>query len=96
MVSLAHAVWLQSVFFVGLLLDYCLVMAFLFERAHLKADTIIAFCFTGSVALGVWIISQLQRYQFLEGALFGDINANSWGSIGLLTILTVFCYFFIF
>ncbi|MBX7157740.1 MAG: metal ABC transporter permease [Verrucomicrobiae bacterium] len=91
-----NVAWLQSV----LLLVYCLiialVMAFLFERAHLKADTIIAFCFTGSVALGVLIISQLQRYQFLEGALFGDINANSWGSIILITILAAFCYFFIF
>ena len=95
-VNLAEAVWLQNV----LLLIYCLmialIMAYLFERSHLRPDTIIAFCFTGSVALGVLIISKLQRYQFLEGALFGDINANSWGSIGLLAILAVICFGFIF
>lgn len=94
--NLADVVWLQSL----LLLIYCLgialIMAFLFERSHLRADTIIAFCFTGSVAFGVLIISKLHRYQFLEGALFGDINANSWGSIGLLALLAVGCFLFVF
>ena len=93
--NLADVVWLQSL----LLLVYCvgiaLIMAFLFERSHLRADTIIAFCFTGSVALGVLIISKLQRYQFLEGALFGDINANSWESIGLLALLALVGFLFI-
>lgn len=94
--NLAELPWLESL----LLVIYCLViawiMAFLFEKSHLRPDTIIAFCFTGSVALGVLIISQLQRYQFLEGALFGDINANSWESVSLLAILALVCFLFIF
>ena len=94
--NLADVMWLQSLLLLVYCLGIALIMAFLFERSHLRADTIIAFCFTGSVALGVLIISKLHRYQFLEGALFGDINANSWSSIGLLAFLAVFCFLFIF
>jgi ABC-type Mn2+/Zn2+ transport system permease subunit len=91
-----EAPWLQGLFLLVYCLSIALIMAFLFERSHLRADTIIAFCFTGSVAFGVLIISKLQRYQFLEGALFGDINANSWDSLGLLALLTIGCFIFIF
>lgn len=54
-----------------------LLMAFLLERTSLRADTIIAFTFTGSVALGVVIIEKLPGYRLLEGALFGDILATT-------------------
>lgn len=53
------------------------LMAVLLERTTLRADTIIAFTFTGSVALGVVIIEKLPGYRLLEGALFGDILATT-------------------
>ena len=54
-----------------------LLMAWLLERTSLHADTVIAFTYTGSVALGVVMISRLRGYRVLEGALFGDILASS-------------------
>lgn len=53
------------------------VMAYFFERTRLRPDTIIAFSFTGSVALGVVLIASLGRYQMLDGLLFGSIYANT-------------------
>ena len=50
-----------------------LMMAWLFERTSLRADTVIAFSYSGAVALGVILISQLKGYQSLEGVLFGEI-----------------------
>ena len=37
-----------------------LMMAWLFERTSLRADTVIAFSYSGAVALGVILISQLK------------------------------------
>lgn len=52
-------------------------MAWLFHRSTLAPDTVIAFSFTGSVALGVIIIAMLGKYRLLDGILFGSIYANS-------------------
>ncbi|MDE1170332.1 MAG: metal ABC transporter permease [Verrucomicrobium sp.] len=52
-------------------------MAHLLNRTHLRSDTVIAFSFTGSVALGVLLISKLGQYRLLDGVLFGDIYANA-------------------
>ncbi len=72
----------------GLLVLWCLaaawVMDSLFASARWRPDTVMAFCFTGSVAFGVLILGKLGRYGFLEQTLFGDINANSWGDVALL------------
>ncbi|VVM04753.1 partial Manganese transport system membrane protein MntB, partial [Methylacidimicrobium cyclopophantes] len=72
----------------GLLVLWCLgaawVMSLLFESARWRPDTVMAFCFTGSVAFGVLVMGKLGRYGFLEETLFGDINANSWGDVAVL------------
>ncbi|WP_020494325.1 metal ABC transporter permease [Verrucomicrobium sp. 3C] len=76
----------------GLLIFWCLgaawVMASLFESARWRPDTVMAFCFTGSVAFGVLVLGKLGRYGFLEETLFGDINANSWGDVAVLGVVT--------
>lgn len=64
------------------------VMAYFFEKTRLRADTIIAFSFTGSVALGVVVISALGKYRLIDGLLFGSIHANSRSD---LVIQAVFC-----
>lgn len=64
---------------------FCLAVAAgmvaLFEFTRLPADTVMAFTFTGSVALGVVLISRLDDYRLLEGALFGDILAARWSDL---------------
>ncbi|MDX6767204.1 MAG: metal ABC transporter permease [Candidatus Methylacidiphilales bacterium] len=64
------------------------VMAYFFEKTRLRADTIIAFSFTGSVALGVVVISALGKYRLIDGLLFGSIHANSRTD---LVLQAVFC-----
>jgi ABC-type Mn2+/Zn2+ transport system permease subunit len=51
-------------------------MGWLSQRTPLSRDTITAFTFTGSVALGVILISLLGKHRMLEGLLFGSIYAN--------------------
>lgn len=83
------------------LLVFCiliaLIMAWLLERTSLLTDTVIAFSYTGSVALGVILISRLQGARVLEGALFGDILAASrldvWLIAGLSVVVTLFLAF---
>jgi ABC-type Mn2+/Zn2+ transport system permease subunit len=65
------------------------LMAWLFHRTTLRPDTVIAFSFTGSVALGVIIIAWLQQYRLLEGILFGSIYANGPGDILRQSLLAV-------
>jgi zinc transport system permease protein len=71
-----------------------LMMAWLFERTSLRADTVIAFSYSGAVALGVILISQLKGYQSLEGVLFGDIlfasETDVWTILGLSVLVLVF------
>jgi zinc/manganese transport system permease protein/zinc transport system permease protein len=64
------------------------LMAYFFERTRLKPDTIIAFSFTGSVALGVVVISALDKYRLIDGLLFGSIYANTRAD---LILQAVFC-----
>lgn len=82
------------------LLVFCvviaLVMAWLFERTTLHTDTVIAFSYTGSVALGVVLISRLRGYRVLEGALFGDILAASGTDVWMIAGLGVVMVGFLF
>jgi ABC-type Mn2+/Zn2+ transport system permease subunit len=71
-----------------------LIMAWLLERTSLRADTVIAFSYSGATALGVILISRLKGYQSLEGILFGEILFASdwdvWLVIGLGLIVSIF------
>jgi ABC-type Mn2+/Zn2+ transport system permease subunit len=71
-----------------------LIMAWLMERTSLRADTVIAFSYSGATALGVILISRLKGYQSLEGVLFGEILFASdwdvWLVIGLGLIVSIF------
>src|SRR5215471_1728430 len=71
-----------------------LMMAWLFERTSLRADTVIAFSYSGAVALGVILISQLKGYQSLEGVLFGEIlfasETDVWTIVGLSVLVLIF------
>jgi zinc transport system permease protein len=71
-----------------------LMMAWLFERTSLRADTVIAFSYSGAVALGVILINQLKGYQSLEGVLFGEIlfasDQDVWLILGLSILVFVF------
>lgn len=51
-------------------------MGWLSQRTPLARDTITAFTFTGSVALGVILISMFGKHRMLEGLLFGSIYSN--------------------
>jgi ABC-type Mn2+/Zn2+ transport system permease subunit len=74
-----------------------LLMAWLFEKTTLHTDSVIAFSYTGSVALGVILISRMQGYRVLEGALFGDILASNpadvWLIAGLALVILIFLFF---
>ncbi|MDR1190380.1 MAG: metal ABC transporter permease [Verrucomicrobiales bacterium] len=65
------------------------LMAWLFEKTKLRPDTIIAFSFTGSVALGYVIISALGKYRLIDAILFGSIYANSTRDIFIQLALAV-------
>lgn len=77
----------------GTLVVFCaaiaLLMAWLFERTNLHTDTVIAFSYTGSVALGVILISRLRGPRVLENALFGDILAALPSDVWLIAGLAV-------
>ncbi len=85
-----------------LLVAFCLAVAVgmvaLFEFTSLPQDTVMAFSFTGSVALGVVLISRLDDYRVLEGALFGDILAARWpdlievGVLGAVVLAFLMCF----
>lgn len=65
-----------------------LLMAGLFERTNLQTDTVIAFSYTGSVALGVVVLSRLHSgARVLENALFGDILAASPSDVWMIGAL---------
>ncbi|MES2307929.1 MAG: metal ABC transporter permease [Verrucomicrobiota bacterium] len=83
--------WIVLVFNAAL----SMVMAYFFQRTPLSPDTIIAFSFTGSVALGVMVISRLGKYRLLDGLLFGDIYSNGPIDIVYQVILTVLVIGFI-
>jgi ABC-type Mn2+/Zn2+ transport system permease subunit len=71
-------------------------MGWLSQRTPLSRDTITAFTFTGSVALGVILISMLGKHRMLEGLLFGSIFANGPADIVRQAVLaTLVLIFFI-
>ena len=63
-------------------------MSWLSQRTPLSRDTITAFTFTGSVALGVILISLLGKHRMIEGLLFGSIYSNGPADIARQAILT--------
>jgi zinc transport system permease protein len=74
-----------------------LTMAWLFEKTSLRADTVIAFSYSGAVALGVILIIQLKGYQSLEDVLFGEIlfasTTDVWMIAGLSVLVLLFLFF---
>lgn len=66
-----------------------LAMGWLSHKTPLSRDTITAFTFTGSVALGVILISFLGKHRLLEGLLFGSIYANGPADIIRQALLAV-------
>jgi len=70
-------------------LSLAALMSWLMRRGNLGADTVIAFSFTGSVALGVVVISALGKYRLLDGFLFGSIYSNSTADLWRQAILAL-------
>ncbi|MEM9399704.1 MAG: metal ABC transporter permease [Verrucomicrobiota bacterium] len=66
-----------------------LLMAKLSRSDLLRPDTIIAFSFSGSVALGVILITMLGKYRMLDGILFGSIYANDINTIFYQALLAL-------
>jgi ABC-type Mn2+/Zn2+ transport system permease subunit len=80
--------WPLRLFFLSFCVGLALLVQWLVERTGLRPDTVIAFCFTGSVALGVIILHRLEGPEELEKWLFGDIEKSGprdWLSALLLT-----------
>jgi zinc transport system permease protein len=73
-----------------------LLMAWLFERTTLHTDTIIAFSYTGSVALGVIVFTKMRLRVLLENALFGDILASVPSDIWVVAALAAITLIFLF
>lgn len=72
-----------------------MLMARLSRGGLLRPDTIIAFSFAGSVALGVVVISLLGKYRLLDGILFGSIYANDRTTILIQLGLAVLVFGFL-
>lgn len=90
MVNAATGWNLDPTFYV--LIFSCLLavgMGWLAQRTPLSRDTITAFAFTGSVALGVILISLLGKHRMLEGLLFGSIYSNGPADIARLAVLAL-------
>ena len=71
-----------------------LAMGWLSQRTPLSRDTITAFTFTGSVALGVILISMLGKSRMLEGLLFGSIYSNGPSDIMRQALLAIIVFTF--
>lgn len=74
-----------------------IVLVRMMEATTLRADTVLAVCVTGSVALARILIPKLQNAQMLENALFGDILATTttdlWIVLGLCVTIVLFLLF---
>jgi ABC-type Mn2+/Zn2+ transport system permease subunit len=83
--------WKTDPFF--FVLGFCCLLAvfmsWLSQKTPLSRDTVTAFAFTGSVALGVILISTLGKPRLLEGLLFGSIYANGPADIARQAILAL-------
>jgi len=71
-----------------------LLMGSLSQKTPLSRDTITAFAFTGSVALGVILISFLGKHRLLEGLLFGSIYANGPADLLRQAVLAILVLLF--
>jgi zinc transport system permease protein len=75
---------------VGFSLLVAITMMWLKEHTELLTDTIMALLLSGSVALGIIILSLLHGRNFqgeLERYLFGDILAIGWPDVSLAAVL---------
>src|SRR5438132_702489 len=73
-----------------------LLMAWLVEHTTLHTDTIIAFSYTGSLALGVIVFTKLRLRVLLEDALFGNILASLPSDVWVIAALGVVMLLFLF
>ncbi|MCS7009104.1 MAG: metal ABC transporter permease, partial [Chthoniobacterales bacterium] len=85
-----------TLFIIPFSLFLAIIMQWLMQRTTISPDTIIAFSFSGSVALGVLIISSLDRYSLIEGILFGSIYANGPSEILRQSLLAIAVLAFLF
>ncbi len=64
------------------------ILVWLQENTELLSDTILAVVLSGSVALGIVILSSLKGYRGeIQSYLFGDILAIGWGDLKLALVL---------
>lgn len=76
-------------FILGFCCLLALGMSWLAQKTPLSRDTVTAFAFTGSVALGVILISALGKPRLLEGLLFGSIFSNGPADITRQAVLAL-------
>ncbi|WP_079200435.1 metal ABC transporter permease [Candidatus Methylacidiphilum infernorum] len=90
----------SNVFISSFMFFYCLgislVFLFFLNKTKLESDTLLSLIFTGSVSWGILILTKMVHYPLLESLLFGDINASSWTDIGMLGIVSLVSFFFLF
>jgi ABC-type Mn2+/Zn2+ transport system permease subunit len=84
--------WAHAAVLVVFCVGIAWLMTWLFERTALRADTVIAFCFTGSVAFGAIVIGRLRQARDLEAVLFGDVNALAWEDVWALGGVAVLAF----
>ncbi len=73
------------------------VLVWLQENTELLSDTILAVVLSGSVALGIVILSSLKGYRGeIQSYLFGDILAIGWADLRLGFVLLVVVSFGLF
>lgn len=74
-----------------------IVLVRMMEITNLRADTVLAVCVTGSVALAVILIQKLRGGKVLEEALFGNILATTpldvYIILGLCIAIALFLFF---
>ncbi|WP_174582745.1 metal ABC transporter permease [Candidatus Methylacidithermus pantelleriae] len=81
--------WILQIFFVSFCLGLAFLVQWLVEKTDLRPDTVIAFCFTGSVALGVTVLHRVAGPETLEKWLFGAIEQTDWKDQVICWILSV-------
>lgn len=86
-----HLGWPDDVTFA--VLPFCaglaLLITWLSERTQIRPDAVITFSFAGSLALGLVILSSLDRYTLIDGILFGNIYALTTRDLALQAGLAI-------
>jgi zinc transport system permease protein len=80
---------------IGFCIVLALVMAWLLESTTLHSDSVIAFSYTGSMALGAVVISRVRGYPMLESALFGDILSATSRDVWIIAGLGILVFGFL-